>query len=82
MLSDLTLIPLNGLEMEMTTEWERSGEPSGKMIAAALTIHLPILFASIIVFFTVPMGWTLLAVERARKTDWEELRWKIRWKWW
>ena len=80
MLSDLTLIPLNGLEMEMTTEWERAGEPSGKIIAAALTIYLPILFASIIVFFTVPMGWTLLAVERARITDWEELRWKIRWR--
>ena len=77
--AEVLLITLEGIEGELDKEWERAGEPSGKMIAAALTVHLPILFASIIVFFMVPLEWIVLAVERARKTDWEELRQKIRW---
>ena len=82
MLSALPLIPINGLGREMATEWETTGEPSGEMIAVALTIYLPILFSSLIVFFTVPLGWVILAVGRARKTDWEELLWKLRRRSW
>ena len=82
MLSTLPLIPINGLGREMATEWETTGEPSGEMIAVALTIYLPILFSSLIVFFAVPLGWVILAVGRARKTDWKELLWKMRWRSW
>ena len=82
MLSALPLIPINGLGREMTTEWETTGEPQDKMIAAALMIYLPILFSSLIVFLTVPLGWVILAVGRARKTDWEELLWRLRWRFW
>ena len=47
MLSALPLIPINGLGREMATEWETTGEPSGEIIAVALTIYLPILFSSL-----------------------------------
>ena len=77
MLSAPPLIPINGLRREIAAERKKTGELSDEMFAAALTIYLPTLFSSLILFFTVPLGWVILAVGRARKTDWEELLWKI-----
>ena len=88
MLSALPLIPINGLIREMAAEWKKTGELSGEMFAVALTTSLPIKFSSLILFFTVPLGWVTLAVGRARKTHRGELLWKILWKirrrwcWW
>ena len=77
MLSALPLIPINGLLMEGVAEFETTGEIPDKIIAVYLTIYLPMMFSSLIIFLTVPLGWVILAVGRARKTDWEELLWKI-----
>ena len=82
MLSALPWIPLEGTTRELTEEWERTGESSGKMIAIGMTIYIPIIFSSLIAFCAVPLGWLILAVGRARKTDWEELLWKMKWRLW
>ena len=82
MLSDLPFIPLEAMARGMGAEWEKDGEITTGMIITTMTIFLPTMFSGLIILFTVPLGWTILAVGRARKTDWEELRWKIRWKWW
>ena len=88
MLSALPLIPINGLIRERFAELETTEEIPGGMISVYLTIYLPMVFSSLIVFFTVPLGWVTLAVGRARKTHRGELLWKILWKirrrwcWW
>ena len=82
MLSDPVLIPIEGMAREFDTELGKTEEISSRMMATALMIYLPALFSSLIVFVTVPIGWTSLAAGRARQTDWEEFRWKIRWKFW
>ena len=78
MLSALPLIPIYGLIREKFAEWETTEELSGEMFAVVLTTSLPIKFSSLIIFLTVPLGWVILVVGRARKTDWKELLWKIR----
>ena len=88
MLSALPLIPINGFLRERFAELETTEEIPDGMILVILTIYLPIVFSSLILFFTVPLGWVILAVGRARKTHRGELLWKILWKirrrfcWW
>ena len=82
MLSALPLIPLEGTSRKLVTEWETTGELSPSILTAFAMIHIPIGLASLIIFLGVPLGWIILAVGRARKTNWEELRWKLRWRLW
>ena len=77
MLSDPVIIPIEGMAREFDTEMEKTEEISSRMMATALMIYLPMMFSSLIVFVTVPIGWTSLAAGRARQTDWGELRQRL-----
>ena len=79
MLSDLPYIPLEEMAREMEADWEKNGEITAGMVITTVAIFLPTMFSGLLILFAVPIGWIILGVARARRTDWDNLPWKARW---